>query len=141
VRRPRAPKLDRLGAEPKAVAGTVSRTSDARHVTPALIDEFLATDPEFARMTAKFHRLFVERASESGDVTAERSRLERAEVRRVSPDLGHVHYRVRSGSSLPVRARPGPRTAIRRDVFLAAVFGTVALGSALSWIVARMRPV
>jgi len=31
--------------------------------TRALIDEFLETDPEFARMTARFRRLFDERGS------------------------------------------------------------------------------
>ena len=61
---------------PAYFAGEVS--ADTR----ALIDEFLTTDPEFARMTARFQRLFDERgAVDAGDVAAERDRLERPRSR------------------------------------------------------------
>ena len=36
--------------------------------TRVLIDEFLATDPEFARMTSRFQRLFDERAADTSPV-------------------------------------------------------------------------
>jgi len=50
--------------------------------TRALIDEFLTTDPEFSRMTARFKRLFDERgAVDAGDASTERDRLERARSR------------------------------------------------------------
>ena len=58
---------------PAYFAGEVS--ADTR----ALIDEFLTADPEFSRMTARFQRLFEERGTtDAGEVSAERTRLERA---------------------------------------------------------------
>ena len=108
--------------------------------TRALIDEFLATDPEFARMTAKFHRLFEERAPESGDVTAERDRLERARRRAEARQICAA-FAVAFGLAalFPqvmdfLRGRTFPGT-----FFLSAVFGTIALGSAIGWLSVRMR--
>ena len=115
---------------PAYFAGDVS--TDSR----ALIDEFMATDPEFARMTTRFHRLFEERASGSGDVTPERE--QRAEARQIC-----AAFAVAFGLAaiFPhvmdlVRERPFPGT-----FFLSAVFGTVAFGSAIGWLSVRMRSV
>jgi hypothetical protein len=110
--------------------------------TRTLIDEFLATDPEFARMTTKFHRLFAERASESGDVTAERGRLERArrraEARQISAAFT-IAFGLAAVFPFALDMIRGQRFA--GTFFLAAVFGVTAFGSALAWVIARMRPV
>src|SRR5688572_9265297 len=41
----------------------------------ALVDEFFATDPEFARMAERFRKLFNERRSEAGDVPGAREKV------------------------------------------------------------------
>jgi len=109
--------------------------------TRALIDEFLATDPEFARMTAKFHQLFEERAAESGDVTVERKRLERArsraETRQISAAFS-VAYTL--AALFPLALDLFNRHAFRPvSLALAAVFGAIAVGSMITWISVRLR--
>ena len=109
--------------------------------TRALIDEFLATDPEFARMTARFHRLFEERAfSSGGDVTPEREHIERARKRAEALQICAA-FAVAFGLAAVfphvmdfLRGRPFPGT-----FFMSAVFGTIALGSAIGWLSVRMR--
>ena len=110
--------------------------------TRALIDEFLETDPEFARMTARFHRLFEERASGSVDVTPEREHIERARKRAEARQICAA-FTVAFGLAaiFPhvmdlLRDRPFPGS-----FFLSAVFGTVAFGSAIGWLSVRMRSV
>ena len=110
--------------------------------TRALIDEFLETDPEFARMTARFHRLFEERASGSVDVTPEREHIERARKRAEALQICAA-FAVAFGLAaiFPhvmdlLRERPFPGS-----FFLSAVFGTVAFASAIGWISVRMRSV
>ena len=110
--------------------------------TRALIDEFMATDPEFARMTARFRRLFEERASVSVDVTPEREQIERARRRAEARQICAA-FAVAFGLAaiFPhvmdlMRERPFPGS-----FFLSAVFGTVAFASAIGWLSVRMRSV
>ena len=111
--------------------------------TRALIDEFLATDPEFARMTTRFRRLFDERSSGSGEATQERERFKRvrslAEARQISAAFALAYT---LAALFPLALDLFSREAIRPvSLVLSTVFGAVAVGSAIGWVVARIRSV
>jgi len=110
--------------------------------TRALIDEFLETDPEFARMTARFRRLFDERGSLPPEVTGERDQLERARRRAEALQICAA-FAVAFGLAAifpfvmdHLRGQSSPGSP-----FLAFVFGLVACSSAIAWVVVRIRPV
>jgi ferric-dicitrate binding protein FerR (iron transport regulator) len=118
---------------PAYFAGEVS--ADTR----ALIDEFLATDPEFARMTERFRRLFEERGLDAGDVAAERDRLERArsraERRQISAAFA-VAYSLAALFPLAVDLLRGqPFQA--KSIVISIVFAAVAFASTIGWLTAR----
>ena len=111
--------------------------------TRALIDEFLATDPEFARMTTRFRRLFDERSSGSGsgDATLERERFKRvrslAEARQISAAFALAYT---LAALFPLALDLYHREAFRPvSLVLSAVFGAIAVGSMITWISARLR--
>ena len=109
--------------------------------TRALIDEFLATDPEFARMTTRFRRLFDERSAGSGDKTSERERFTRvrnlAEARQISAAFALAYT---LAALFPLALDLYNRQAFRPgSLALSAVFGAIAVGSMITWIGARLR--
>ena len=111
--------------------------------TRALIDEFLATDPEFARMTTRFRRLFEERASGAGDATRERDRFKRvrslAEARQISAAFALAYT---LAALFPLALDLFNRQAFRPvSLVLSTVFGAIAVGSMITWISARLRSV
>ena len=119
---------------PAYFAGEVS--ADTR----ALIDEFLSTDPEFARMTARFRKLFDERG-ESGaeEVVAERTRLERArsraERRQISAAFA-VAYTLAALFPLTMDLLRGQGFQVK-SLVISIVFAAVAFASTIGWIAAR----
>ena len=119
---------------PAYFAGEVS--ADTR----ALIDEFLASDPEFARMTARFRKLFVERG-ESGaeEVAAERTRLERARSRaerRQTSAAFAVAYTLAALFPLTMDLLRGQGFQVK-SLVISIVFAAVAFASTIGWIAAR----
>jgi hypothetical protein len=111
--------------------------------TRALIDEFLATDPEFARMTTRFRRLFDERSSGSGDATVERERFKRvrslAEARQISAAFALAYG---LAALFPLALDLINRQPFRPvSLVLSTVFGAIAAGSMITWIGARLRSV
>ena len=111
--------------------------------TRALIDEFLMTDPEFARMTARFRRLFDERVSVSGDRAPERQHFERARKRAEMLQISAaftVAYGL--GALFPLALDLLRGHSVRGvSLVLASVFGTIALGSAIAWLIVKARSV
>lgn len=123
---------------PAYFAGEVS--ADTR----VLIDEFLATDPEFARMTARFRRLFEERGgADAGEqVEAERTRFERvrgrAERRQISAAFA-MAYALAALLPLGMDLLRGQGFQAK-SLVISIVFAAVAFVSTIGWLTAR-RPV
>jgi hypothetical protein len=110
--------------------------------TRAVIDEFLTTDPEFARMTTRFRRLFDERgAVDTSDVAAERTRLERArsraEFRQISAAFA-VAYTLAALFPLAMDLLRGQGFQAK-SLVISIVFAAVAFASTIGWLTAR-RP-
>jgi hypothetical protein len=107
--------------------------------TRTLIDEFLSTDPEFARMTARFRRLFDERASHGGDGNAEREHLERArgraERRQISAAFA-VAYSLAAVFPLALDLLRG-QPLQGKSVVISMIFGAVAFASTIGWLTSR----
>jgi anti-sigma factor RsiW len=107
--------------------------------TRALTDEFLATDPEFARMTERFRQLFEERRLDADDVAAERDRLERArsraERRQISAAFA-VAYTLAALFPLAIDLLRG-RPFQAKSIVISIVFAAVALASTIGWITSR----
>lgn len=119
---------------PAYFAGEVS--ADTR----ALIDEFLATDPEFARMTGRFRKLFDERGElGAGEVAAERTRLERArsraERRQISAAFA-VAYTLAALFPLVMDLLRGQGFQAK-SLVISIVFAAVAFASTIGWLTAR----
>jgi ferric-dicitrate binding protein FerR (iron transport regulator) len=118
---------------PAYFAGEVS--ADTR----TLIDEFLATDPEFARMTTRFRRLFDERGSDGGDMAAERARLEqarsRAERRQISAGFA-VAYTLAALFPLAMDLLRGQGFQAK-SLVISVVFAAVAFASTIGWFMSR----
>ncbi len=107
--------------------------------TRTLIDEFLGTDPEFARMTSRFQRLFDERAADTSDRGRERLGLERArsraERRQISAAFA-VAYSLAAAFPLVMDMLRGqPFQA--KSLFISIVFAAVAFASTIGWIASR----
>jgi len=107
--------------------------------TRTLIDEFLATDPEFARMTTRFQRLFDERSADTSERGAERKALERArgraERRQISAAFA-VAYTLAAVFPLAMDLLRGqPFQA--KSLFISIVFAAVAFASTIGWIASR----
>ena len=107
--------------------------------TRALIDEFLATDPEFARMTTRFQRLFDERAADTGDRGLERKTFERArsraEFRQISAAFA-IAYSLAALFPLVMDVLRGqPFQA--KSLFISVVFAAIAFASTIGWIASR----
>ena len=110
--------------------------------TRALIDEFLTTDPEFSRMTARFQRLFDERgAVDAGDVSTERDRLERArsraERRQISAAFA-IAYSLAAAFPLVMDLLRG-QPFQGKSLFISVVFAAIAFASTIGWLTARRR--
>ena len=107
--------------------------------TRTLIDEFLSTDPEFARMTARFRRLFDERASHAGDGKAEREHLERArsraERRQISAAFA-VAYSLAAVFPLALDLLRG-QPLQGKSLVISMIFGAVAFASTIGWLTSR----
>jgi anti-sigma factor RsiW len=109
----------------------------------ALVEEFLATDPEFARMTERFRRLFEQRGTDSQtNGGTERQHFERARKRaehRQTAAAFAIAYGLAAIFPLALdllRSQPTQP----KSIILAVIFGVVALGSAVSWFWnARLR--
>ena len=118
---------------PAYFAGEVS--ADTR----TLIDEFLVTDPEFARMTSRFQRLFAERTADSGERGVERKTLERArsraEFRQISGGFA-LAYSLAALFPLAMdllRGQPFQATSL----VISIVFAAIAFASTIGWLVSR----
>lgn len=111
--------------------------------TRALIDEFLMTDPEFARMTARFRRLFEERLSGGGDRLPERQHFERARKRaEVLQNSAAFTVAYALAALFPLFLDFLHGHSVRSvSLVLAGVFGTVALVSGITWLIAKARTV
>jgi hypothetical protein len=107
--------------------------------TRMLIDEFLSTDPEFARMTTRFRRLFDERVSHAGDGTAEREHLERArsraERRQISAAFA-VAYSLAAVFPLALDLLRG-QPFQGKSLVISMIFGAVAVASTIGWLTSR----
>ena len=118
---------------PAYFAGDVS--TDTR----ALIDEFLVTDPEFARMTSRFQRLFNERAADGGERGQERKELERArgraERRQISAAFA-IAYSLAAAFPLAMDFLRG-QPFQGKSLFISAVFAAVAFASTIGWLTTR----
>jgi anti-sigma factor RsiW len=118
---------------PAYFAGEVS--ADTR----ALIDEFLATDPEFARMTERFRRMFDERPPDLGGAAAERDRLERArrraERRQIFAGFA-VAYTLAALFPLAIDLLRG-QAFQGKSLVISIVFAAVAFASTIGWITTR----
>jgi hypothetical protein len=107
--------------------------------TRALIDEFLVTDPEFARMTSRFRRLFDERTADSGERGVERKTIERArsraEVRQISGGFA-LAYSLAAVFPLAMDLLRGqPFQA--KSLVISVVFAAVAFASTVGGLVSR----
>jgi len=119
---------------PAYFAGEVS--ADTR----ALIDEFLASDPEFARMTARFRKLFDERGESGSEaVAAERTQFERtrgrAERRQISAAFA-VAYTLAALFPLAMDLLRGQGFQAK-SLVISIVFAAVAFASTIGWLVSR----
>jgi anti-sigma factor RsiW len=118
---------------PAYFAGEVS--ADTR----ALIDEFLATDPEFARMTTRFQRLFDERGAGSSELAVERKKLERArsraERRQISAGFA-VAYTLAALFPLGMDLLRGQGFQ-GKSMVISIVFAAVAFASTIAWVSSR----
>ncbi len=107
--------------------------------TRALIDEFLVTDPEFARMTSRFQRLFDERAANGGERGQERKDLERArgraERRQISAAFA-IAYTLAAVFPLAMDLLRG-QPFQGKSLFISAVFAVVAFASTIGWLTTR----
>lgn len=107
--------------------------------TRALIDEFLVTDPEFARMTSRFQRLFDERGAESGARGLERKALERArgraEFRQISAAFA-IAYSLAALFPLAMDLLRG-QAFQGKSLFISVIFAVVAFASTIGWLTAR----
>jgi hypothetical protein len=87
--------------------------------TRALIGEFLSTDPEFARMTSRFQRLFDERAADTDDRGVERKALERARSRAERRQISaKVCRRLQPRCGLPAHDGHAARPAVPSQIAL-----------------------
>jgi anti-sigma factor RsiW len=111
--------------------------------TRTLIDEFLATDPEFARMTSRFRRLFEERAAGTSDGKTEREQLERArsraERRQISAAFA-IAYSLAAAFPLAMDMLRG-QPFQGKSLVLSIVFAAVAFASTLGWLTSRRRAI
>jgi len=118
---------------PAYFAGEVS--TDTR----TLIDEFLATDAEFARMTTRFRRIFDERGADTGEMAAERDRLEqarsRAERRQISAGFA-VAYALAAIFPLAIDLLRGQGFQ-GKSLVISIVFAAVAFASTIAWLASR----
>ena len=107
--------------------------------TRTLIDEFLATDPEFARMTARFQKLFEERGSDPDALKTERDRLERArsraERRQISAAFA-VAYGLAALFPLAMDLLRG-QPFQGKSLVISIVFAAVAFASTIGWMTSR----
>ncbi len=107
--------------------------------TRTLIDEFLATDPEFARMTSRFQRLFDERGAETSGRGAERKAFERvrsrAEFRQISAAFAIAYSLAAVFPLIMDLLRGQPFQA--KSLFISVVFALVAFASTIGWVATR----
>lgn len=107
--------------------------------TRALIDEFLATDAEFARMTTRFKRLFDERSAGTSELVVERKKLERArsraERRQISAAFA-VAYTLAALFPLAMDLLRG-QAFQGKSLFISVIFAVVAFASTIGWLTSR----
>ena len=115
--------------------------------TRALVDEFLASDPEFARMTKRFQTLFQERGQATepqSDAARERQRFDRARTAAERPtQLRGVTIGYASAAAfawfiayLTWNARTGYANP---GVIIGVIFLAVSVVTCGAWMVARAR--
>jgi hypothetical protein len=94
-------------------------------------------------MTTRFRRLFDERASGSGTTSPERTHFERARSRAEARQIFSAFALAYTLAAIFPLALDMLRGVPFRGVslILAAVFGTIAVGSAIGWLTARIRSV
>ena len=107
--------------------------------TRTLIDEFLTTDQEFARMTTRFKRLFEERGAGTSELGVERKKLERArsraEFRQISAAFA-IAYALAALFPLAMDLLRG-QAFQGKSLFISVIFGAVAFASAVGWLTSR----
>lgn len=108
--------------------------------TRTLIDEFLTTDPEFSRMTARFRKLFDERGGgATGEIDAERKQFERArsraEFRQISAAFA-IAYSVAAAFPLVMDLLRG-QAFQGKSLVISIVFAAVAFASTIGWLTTR----
>lgn len=109
--------------------------------TRTLIDEFLTTDQEFARMTTRFKRLFEERGAGTSELGVERGKLEqarsRAERRQISAGFA-VAYTLAALFPLAMDLLRGQGFQAK-SLVISIVFAAVAFISTIGWLMSRRR--
>jgi hypothetical protein len=94
-------------------------------------------------MTARFRRLFDERVSGCGDRAPERQHFERArkraEMRQIAAAFT-VAYGLAALFPLALDLLRG-HSVRSVSLVLASMFGTIALGSAIAWLIVKARSV
>jgi hypothetical protein len=107
--------------------------------TRALIDEFLTTDAEFARMTTRFKRLFEERGAGTSELAVERKNLERArsraEFRQITAAFA-IAYALAAFFPLAMDLLRG-QAFQGKSLFISVVFGAIAFASTIGWLTSR----
>lgn len=109
--------------------------------TRALIEEFLQTDPDFAKMAARFRSLYEEHPPRSHSDVSETSSFRRARTlteRRNQALGGAIGFSLAALFAL-VMGLAGDGFAPLRALVIAIVFGAVGLASWISWYTAGRR--
>ena len=119
-----------------------------------LVEEFLATDPEFARMAERLRTLLTDRRGEAGETTSGREKIvfERARAVRTTRDrlfgiavgctLGAL-LALLVGALFPSDPASGMGFGFLRVLPAASimVFGGFAAVAWIAWLVIRLRPI
>jgi len=107
--------------------------------TRTLIDEFLTTDQEFARMTTRFKRLFEERGTGTSELAVERKKLERArsraEFRQITAAFA-IAYTLAALFPLAMDLLRG-QPVQGKSLFISVIFGAIAFASTIGWLTSR----
>jgi hypothetical protein len=108
--------------------------------TRALIEEFLETDADFAKMTARFRALYEEHPPRSSSDTSETASFTRA--RRLTERRGQSFgYAIgfSLGALFALAMGLSGQSDFGRSSLIAAVFGAVGLGGWISWYATGRR--
>ena len=108
--------------------------------TRALIDEFLETDADFAKMTARFRVLYEEHPPRSYADTSETASFTRARTltERRSQSFGYA-IGFSLGALFALAMGLSGQSDPARSFLIAMVFGAVGLGGWISWYAAGRK--